>query len=1073
MLLRLVRLYYILIVPLSFSITRPFFVSLVLLSALACGAHAQESAVKVRHQLSHPIAQRQPAGSTQLGIGAITIVALRVDFQKEGADSGLTTGDGKFDLSTRFRVLNRDTVIDPPPHDSTYFLAHFKFLNNYYDAVSRAKLKVNAILLPGVVRMSQQMKVYSPKRTDTTNAPLALMIREAWTRADSLGLLASLVGQIDTARTMFMIFHAGAGRDIDLQSVFGFDPTPNDLPSIYMNARALNDALGAGFDGVHAAGGQLVIRNTGILPESETRTIANPQNNQQTLVFTLGMNGLAAAQVGSFLGLPDLFNTFNGKTAIGQIGLMDGSGIFGYGGIFPPEPMAWEKIRLGWVSPIEITKDDTLSIYTPVYAAQTNKLEHSIYRIPISADEYYLLEVRRRDADADGAKFSTYQASDGLLKPFNYLIDPRQDPSPDSIWGVLMSADEYDWAAFGDKTKGGIALWHVDESIIRAKEPADAINADVDHRGIRLEEADAIQDIGVTLQTVFGPVTPTGFQGDLWYFGNPDRKAGDPNHVDEFSKNSLPPSKSNTGAPSFVKLSNFTPPNNVMSVVFTRDVQQTAGNVNPISGFPARMIGTEDSIITGIVTSDGAGWLIANARASSDGGAGSRYYAWTINNNAWTQLIADSASHAFFQSGYVPREVVIRASGSDLLLYAAEDSVQSHRISGWKINASGASQTASVNLSAPVEGLMLKSDTVVAGIRTDAQTAGLATYSSDLSTRYSFNTSAGAIHSLALVANTGDFAATAESALIAGNLHAIKSDGKRIYTGKLVGPSDNGLIPQALITDASSASCVFDLTNGNSTFCEPAPIEEAALANLEGDATLEVVGMANDRVSAYNFLGAQVNNIYFTGKPGSFTSNPLIIDLEQSDAGYEVMFVQDGELKASNAATGNQAAGFPLAAGAARRVIALERGSNIDLFAVADQGIVVGWTVPAGPLGLAWPMFRHDAAQTSTAPAAIGFAGPGEFFPQQRAYVWPNPTLDGSIAHIRLYVSKNATADCLIVNDAGEEVATLTAQCTGGADNEILWDTKALGNGIYTCRLKVASESGEIAQKLIKIAVIK
>ncbi len=1069
MLLRLVSRSLLPIAPLTLRPTRLCFALILLLSASFPNARAQSLASKLPHQLSHPIAQRQPEASVQLGVGAITIVALRVDFQNEGSDSGLTTGNGKFDLSTRFRVLNRDTVIDPPPHDSNYFLAHFKFLDNYYDAVSRAKLRVNAIMLPGVVHMSQQMKVYSPKRTDTTNAPLARLINEAWTRADSLGLLAGLVGQIDTARTMFLIFHAGAGRDIDLQSAFGFDPTPNDLPSIYMNDRALTDALGGAFDGIHVTGGKIVIRNTGLLPEAETRTIPNPQNSQQTLVIELGMNGLAAAQVGSFLGLPDLFNTLNGKTSIGQLGLMDGSGIFGYGGIFPPEPMAWEKIRLGWIDPIEVTNDDTLSIYTPVFAAQSNKPEHSIYRIPISADEYYLLEVRRRDANADGGKFSTYQASDGFQKPFNYLIDPHQDPRPDSIWGVLMSADEYDWAAFGDKTKGGIAIWHIDESIIRAKEPTDAINADVDHRGIKLEEADAIPDIGVTIQTVFGPVTPTGDQTDFWYFGNTDRKANDPAHVDEFSQRSLPPAKANNDAASFVKLSNFSPPNNVMSVVFTRDVQAAPGNVTPIAGFPSRMSGIEDSIITGIVGDDGTGWLVTNARTNGDGGTGSNYYVWTTKNNVWSSLSTDSVSHSYFRSGFIPREVALRSVGGDVFLYATEDSAQAHRIAEWKINSTSATFLTSVSIATAAEGLMLLGDTVVAAIPTDAQTGGVASYSADLATRYSFNSNVGGIHALAR-AMSGDIAATADIASSNGNLLTIKSDGTRIYTGALL---PNTAPDQALITDASTSSCVFDLSDGTSKVCESAPIEEAALANLEGDATLEVIGMSNDHVAAYNFAGQPVSNVFYKGNPGEFTSNPIVVDIAGSDAGYEILFVEKGELKAYSASTGTQPSGFPLAAGAARRVIALARGANMDLFAVADPGTVLGWTVPAGSLGLAWSMFRHDAAQTSSATSANAIAGPTDFFPSQRAYVWPNPTPNGELAHIRLFVNKNATADCLIVNAAGEEVTTLTAQCTAGADNEILWDTHSLGNGVYTCRLKVTSQSGEIGQKLITVAVVK
>jgi M6 family metalloprotease-like protein len=64
---------------------------------------------------------------------------------------------------------------------------------------------------------------------------------------------------------------------------------------------------------------------------------------------------LLASTVASYLGLPDLFDTNTGMSAIGRFGLMDGQSIFAYNGAFPPELSPWEKIRLGWVTPVELT----------------------------------------------------------------------------------------------------------------------------------------------------------------------------------------------------------------------------------------------------------------------------------------------------------------------------------------------------------------------------------------------------------------------------------------------------------------------------------------------------------------------------------------------------------------------------------------------------------------------------------------------------------------------------------------------------------------------------------------------
>jgi M6 family metalloprotease-like protein len=1033
----------------------------------------QQSVQKaILRAMNHPLAPRQPRTPSTIGTGTITVVALRVDFPLAGADSGLMTGDGKFDLSTRFRIQDIDTVIDPPPHDSLYYLAHFNFLDNYFNTVSRGDLRVNAILVPGIVHMSKQTKYYSPTRFDQVNVPLANLVKEAWLRADSLKLLDAIADQIDTSRTMFVIFHAGAGRDIDLISTFGYDPTPNDLPSMYFNQAALQDALGSNFDGIPVANGKVVIRGTGIMPEAETRTIPNPQNKQQTLLIAEGMNGLAAAEVGSFLGLPELSNTTDNKTAVGQIALMDVAGMFGYGGLFPPEPMAWEKIRLGWVTPTEVTTNETLHIYAPVTATAQGKLSSSIFQIPISADEYYLLEVRRRDANSDGAKFSTYQATRGLNSPYEYVVYPHQDATPDSIWGVLTAADEYDWASFASLSQGGIAIWHVDESIIRNNEATNSINADLDHRAIVLEEANTIPEIGIPITTPFGTFISTGTQTDLWYNNNSDRVLNDPQHINEFSQNTLPPSKSNTGAPSYVKLTNFSDPGNIMTVQFTRDVPSSS--IAPMNGFPLRMNGAEDSIITGIVTSDGTGWLVTNSKRSSNGRTGSSYYLWKApSGSGWSGVTGDSSSGAFFNSGFVPREAVLRANGNDVVMYTIEDSIDSHRLALRDLGATGAPVQASVSYPFAAGPLMLDGDTVVVGIRTTTTSSGLATYSSDLANHLSSVTTTGSIHAFSVFASSQYYVSCDSQSRILGSIYAIQNESNRLLSGTLFPNGESPVhVPFAMIGDALHQACAYNF-GGSSVLCEPLRMSEGALANLEGDATLEVVCQGTDHVAAFNYTGAPASNLYFIGQPGEFTGNPLIADVQPSEPGLDVLFCKDGQIQSYNASTGHVTSGFPLAAGAVRRMIALARGSELDLFAIADTGTVLGWSAKVGPLGLPWPMVKHDAAQTAHAPDAQPLASPSDFFPTSRAYVWPNPALNGDAAHIRLYVSKDATADCLIVNDAGEQVATLKGNCTGGTDNELLWDTKPLGNGVYTCRLKVAATDGETGQKLIKIAVVK
>lgn len=1001
---------------------------------------------------SHPITSAgHQATTAQKGVGAIRIIALRVDFPQEGADSGLTTGNGQFDLSTRFRLMDRDTVIDPPPHDSNYFLAHFRFLNDYFTKVSRNKLTVESELLPGVVHLSKQMKFYSPTKFDTKNVPLAEMVREAWGKADSLGLLAPLADVIDTSRTMFVLLHAGAGRDIDLQSTFGFDPTPHDIPSIYFSEQALKDALGDRFSGITVAGGKFQIRNTAVLPEAETRTIPNPQNTQQTLVIQLGMNGLAASQVGSFLGLPDLFNTQTGKTAVGQIALMDGAGIFGYGGLFPPEPMAWEKIRLGWISPIEVTSDQLLSIYTPVYAADNNVTDSTVYKIPLSADEYYLLEVRRRDARADGAKFSTYQNTQGLDRPFNYLLDPKQESNPDSISGVLMSADEYDWAMFADRTKGGIAIWHVDESIIRAKESTDAINADFDHRGIRMVEADAIPDIGFTYSNPLGEFTESGRQNDLWFYNNSDRTKNDPSHVNELSQSSLPATLLNTGILSPVRLDQFSPPNNLMTVRFTRTVG--IGEVQLLPGFPATLGGAMDSVINGIVA-NGTGYLfsVANQRAGNT----STVFGWRSNAvGGWDMLSASG----LLTTGYHIRELAIREQPQGLSLYTTEDSAGVARLALYSFTS--ATNTLAFANAAPLTrtttALLVRGDSIVV-----ANGDAVEVYSSDLLAKISSTAGFGTIRSIA--ATSGGVAIATDSTSSSNGILAVRSK-NGVAEGKVLQSAG-----EAVVAFDSSTSCVFDLQGEQEHCFEGA--QHLAIGDVNSDGVDDIVLSNNTNFAAMNYAGVPVSNLYLSNPNSRFTGNAVILDLQGE--GNDIAMSVDGKLTALNGKTGKQVQGFPLASGDLRSLLALKVQDKIMLVGLADTSTVLAWSAKAGSGPVIWGGPKADAALTMRALPSTSTTTSTEFFPSKRAYVWPNPVEDGSKAHLRMFVSEDASADCLIVNDAGERIASLKADLVGGTDNEILWDTKPLYNGVYTCRVKVESKkSGQSGTKLIKIAVVK
>ena len=81
------------------------------------------------------------------------------------------------------------------------------------------------------------MKAYAPLNS---NLPLGQLIQEAWSLADS-AYPSFPFEDYD----LFVIFHAGSGKDIDLQSSIGYDPTPYDIPSLYFSFNGLKNIFGS------------------------------------------------------------------------------------------------------------------------------------------------------------------------------------------------------------------------------------------------------------------------------------------------------------------------------------------------------------------------------------------------------------------------------------------------------------------------------------------------------------------------------------------------------------------------------------------------------------------------------------------------------------------------------------------------------------------------------------------------------------------------------------------------------------------------------------------------------------
>ncbi len=488
------------------------------------------------------------------------VVALMVEFQPD--TSRFTSGDGTFSDAIYDGIIPK---IDPLPHNKDYFAAHLSFLENYVESVSNGAANLELRLLDPVIRVSGTMGDYSPTGPDSDSdeelAKLAGLIKEAWTLADQrLDILDFTLQQEDVA---FVIFHAGSGRDVELTGT-QLDRTPEDLPSIFYGPALIDhllDGEAINFKGVR-------IDNTILLPETESR-LGSSSITDERFLLELSTNGLVAASFFNFLGVPDLFDTETGNSAIGPFGLMDPFGIFAYNGLFAPEPSAWTKEFLGWTQP---------EVFWP--SSETNiSLEAggNSVRIPLSDSEYFLVENRQRDIDDDGITLSIWKDGQVSNQVFNLDSEGFTPTNVDAFQGgVVIAIDDYDWALPGGKSNdgitrnGGVLIWHIDQNQIDQGLANNRVNVDRGMRGIDLEEADSGQDLGFPPASIFQAAFDRGTPFDYFYEGNPVlavNQSGTETQLYEntFGPFTYPNSDSNYGAPSFVEISDFSASGPIMS----------------------------------------------------------------------------------------------------------------------------------------------------------------------------------------------------------------------------------------------------------------------------------------------------------------------------------------------------------------------------------------------------------------------------------------------------------------------------------------------------------------------------
>lgn len=945
---------------------------------------------------------------------SLKICAIRVEFAED--QNSLTTGNGKFVLD------NTDITpftVDPPPHNRSYFNDQIIAVRNYFLKASNRNFYVDGTVFPkgqnNAYKLPKKMSFYSPNSLDETinDARLAQLFIDAVSAADSDPDIN--FSEFD----LVTIFHAGVGRDVDV----GYDETPQDVPSLFLTSEFLTNALGGSFNGIAVDGGAKLIDSAILLPETESQAD-----------YQLGMTGIFAANIGSYLKFYDLFSAAEQASGVGRFGLMD-AGQFNVYGLIPSLPTAYSRILAGWDDPVTAVPGTNIPVSR---FTGENTSNPTIYRIDLNSDEYYLVEYRGdRSINIDSALIELAEGRDEFPTYLEVLQTyiPDQFQVSDST-GVLLAVDDYDWGLSGS----GILIWHIDEKVIDAHSDDRLINDDPNLRGVDLEEADGSQDLGQSYS-----ITQAGYQSELgtwldfWFSANPS-----PLFQNSFDAESSPNTKSNYSyTDSHISISNFEKISmNEMRFSFSRQFGETGYPVRFGNGIP----GGEFSDLKLAELSDGTKLIFTSDET------GNIYFAGAAENGFTMQ------SDSLFAKFPINEKTVLAFSNNpqDVLVAAG----RSGQVAVYRfLNSAGqisAQPVSAFNVGAEiVSGPVMQGNDIYLGLN-----GGLAH-------RYDINGILMKIHQAESTKN-GFIVLAADSLATAGNnaLSPVWIDFN----------SDN---QKELVVYPDSVSFAY---NGQVYQLNTAISQQPSFGDLDRDGFYEMVYNSGREIAGINFNGSAAINLPVSPiltENEFLTGTPLIVDLN-SDRFAEIITAtnqgrvlvipvagDDNGLQAFPFSTGGKINGAPL-------ICDLDTDGSLEIFAINDQGILNGWqwTESFQQDDLWWYQQTYNSQNNlvignSLAPVITAEAG---LMPADRVFNYPNPNKAGH-TFIRYYLSEDANVNIRIFDLAGDLVTSFRGPGNGLVDNEVRWDVSDIESGMYLCRVEAKTQSRS-AFKIIKIMVV-
>ncbi len=1007
----------------------------------------------------------------------IHILVLRYNFQYEAIDNPNTTGRGRMDLSNPFASPTDSAnyynavghFIDPPAHDSLYFDAHMQALRRFYEYSSHNRLTLTWDIFPpkrdSVYTLPQQMGYYGACEFDSVVAGLEQFFVDCISTADALS------PEINFSRyESIFIFHAGADRQNDI----GFPPTCEDLFTGFIRFG----------DSVLVDNDSTSVRDALLMPETAS------QDNRAT-----ALNAVIAHEFGHQLGLVDLYSTINFATTIGDFATMDHNGFktgidFGWSvgsafGCFPVYHDAWSRAFLGFDSVYDFRQGTDIRIV----AANMVKDGIKIARVPITENEYYLIENRIEDTDGKATAVLADSATSVIQGPV--------------FAATREFTGEYDALLPGS----GMLIYRIDETVAGMDYDQDGLNNFLDNdlqwdyqrKFMTLMEADGYENLTGRCTAGCGLVGQSyGWLGDMYPEGNNT----------SLTPNSNPPSVDGTGNNTHIRITNIHRDSSITpDTVFGAVMKFSVETDGLVSGFPVRIgypkflnEGRLAPIIDDLNGDNTPEIIVAASR---------RVLAFTPNGGSFLQSVDSCPACPVFV------DTAITSFSSTLypvpILYQAPADISAGPVTGnfgtgatryvafsyfsggfgrvvlvapQDVGDDGQADVAAppvATAGAPTHLVFGNKLWVVAdSVYVKSSLAGAATRIVSISD--SVTTGACLADSFLIVA-AGNAAGTNLYLLNSTNatdtLHltgfyslgpvAADIDGDGVTEIILFSPNGNAAIVNV---NSGIQSLQVQLTDDLNTDFTTSPI----IADVDLDGRPDIVIGGVNAIYAFND-----NLILKTEYPIEVDDRFLDEEVDAAPIAANISGDKQPEVIAPNA-IGNfysfgpkLSTGFPLSAGerSISSAVVFNTSTGGKLGYSGLDGWFYLWETGTDSTTNFWPMAGHDASgsfaflSSQLSPEA-SYSG---LLPEDRVYNYPNPVTSG-VTTIRYLLGQTATKVELKLYDlSGIEIATLSGTTMAG-DNETVWNCSGVTPGVYRCMI-YADFSGSSEHAFTDIAVIR